>query len=72
MVETRYQVSGVGPTLNGYNGEGDRYYTDGEIWLAVLVAGGQKRVQPPNELDSPPLVLAKDAAWSTVAGLVAK
>ena len=71
MVETRYQASGVGPTLNGHNGEGDRYYTDGEIWLAVLVAGGQKRSHPPAELDSPPLITAKNAAWKIVAGLVA-
>jgi hypothetical protein len=30
MIEARYTVAGVGPTLRGRNGEGDLYYTDGE------------------------------------------
>jgi LssY C-terminus len=68
MIATRYQVSGVGPTLNGRNGEGDRYYTDGEIWMGVLVAAGEKRTQPPAELTSPALVTAKNGLWNAVAG----
>ena len=39
VVEAIYQVTGVGPTLVGRNGEGDRYYTDGEIKISRLVAG---------------------------------
>nr|WP_072393754.1 LssY C-terminal domain-containing protein [Hyphomicrobium sp. CS1GBMeth3] len=35
-VSQTYQVTGTGPTLNGRNGEGDPYYTDGEITIAVL------------------------------------
>ena len=31
-----YQVSGIGPTINGRNGEGDRYFTDGEITVGVI------------------------------------
>src|ERR1700693_1624699 len=31
MVETIYQISGIGPTINGRNGEGDLYFTDGDI-----------------------------------------
>jgi hypothetical protein len=68
MVTTRYDVSGVGPTLNGRNGEGDPYYTDGEIWMAVLVVVGEKRTQPPTELASPMLVTAKNNIWNAVAG----
>jgi len=68
MAQTLYQVSGIGPTLNGRNGGGDPYYTDGEIWLAVLVEGGWKRAQPPTELASPPLTALKDAIWSRAAG----
>jgi hypothetical protein len=68
MVTTRYQVSGIGPTLNGRNGEGDSYYTDGEIWMAVLVVAGEKRTQPPTELSSPALVKANDGIWNAVAG----
>ena len=47
MVTTLYQVSGIGPTLNGRNGGGDLYYTDGEIRMAVLAVGGQPRTEPP-------------------------
>jgi hypothetical protein len=68
MVETRYQVSGIGPTLLGRNGEGDPYFTDGEVWMAVLVVAGEKRTQPPTELASPALVAAKDGLWNIVAG----
>ncbi len=32
----RYQASGIGPTLSGRNGEGDRYYTDGMIDVGIL------------------------------------
>ena len=34
MVEALFQISGVGPTLFGRNGGGDRYYTNGEIDIA--------------------------------------
>lgn len=36
VVSQTYQVTGAGPTLNSRNGEGDPYYTDGEITIAVL------------------------------------
>ncbi len=39
VVVAIYEVSGIGPTLNGRNGEGDPYYTDGEIKISRLVAG---------------------------------
>ena len=72
MVATRYQVSGIGPTLNGRNGEGDPYYTDGEIWMAVLAVAGERQLQPPTELTKPVLVATKDALWGAVAGLFGK
>jgi LssY C-terminus len=64
MVTSIYQMRGIGPTLNGRNGEGDPYYTDGEIWVAKLVRRGDKadkvaEVQPP-----PALIQMKDAAFS--------
>ena len=68
MVTTTYTVSGVGPTLNGRNGEGDRYYTDGEIRMAVLVAAGRPATDPPTELPAPPLVSLKDAIWGRATG----
>jgi hypothetical protein len=67
MVTAIYHVTGVGPTLNGRNGEGDSYYTDGEIWIARLVADGQKTDKPPVTLDSPTLVEWKDAIWRAAA-----
>jgi hypothetical protein len=64
MVTSIYQMPGIGPTLNGRNGEGDPYYTDGEIWVAKLVGRGDKadkvaEIQPP-----PALIQIKDAAFS--------
>ena len=35
-----FQVTGVGATLNGRNGGGDRYYTDGELTIGVISPGG--------------------------------
>jgi hypothetical protein len=31
-----YRVSGIGPTINGRNGEGDRYFTAGEITVGEI------------------------------------
>jgi hypothetical protein len=64
VVSRIYQMKGIGPTLNGRNGEGDPYYTDGEIWLASLVRRGDKvdkaaAMQPP-----PSLIQIKDAVFS--------
>ena len=63
MVEATYQVSGIGPTLNGRNGEGDTYYTDEEIWMSRLVPAARKNTGPLTELRPPPLVGLKDAVW---------
>ncbi len=38
-VEATYSVSGVGPTLFARNGEGDPYFTDGDIAFSKLVSG---------------------------------
>jgi len=46
MIVEIFQIDGVGPTSNGRNGEGDPYYTDGEIWMAKLVARGEKAAAP--------------------------
>ena len=67
VVEAIYEVSGVGPTLNGRNGEGDRYYTDGEIKISRLVEGCNAKAEKTVELDNPPLVDLKNVAWETIA-----
>lgn len=62
------QMKGVGPTLNGRNGEGDPYYTDGELWVAKLIAAGQKAPEPAKFLPAPALIQIKDkmVAWSSL------
>lgn len=55
MVQSLYQVSGIGPTLSGRNGEGTLYRTDGEIQVLDLVPNGIKRTTPPTQPDTPPL-----------------
>ena len=65
-VQASYHVSGIGPTLNGRNGEGDAYYTDGEIWVSRLVPAAEKSTAPPTVLRPPPLVRLKDAVWQKI------
>ncbi|MGD9839921.1 MAG: LssY C-terminal domain-containing protein [Afipia sp.] len=69
MIEARYTVTGVGPTLNGRNGEGDPYYTDGEVWMMRLVEGCARRNKPPVVLSGPAANELKDAIWKSVADL---
>ena len=64
MVTGIYQMRGIGPTLNGRNGEGDPYYTDGEIRVATLVGRGNKAVEAAKMLPAPALIQVKDAAFS--------
>jgi hypothetical protein len=64
MVIAIYQMKGIGPTLNGRNGEGDPYYTDGEIWLAKLVNAGQEAEKLAEMQPAPALIQMKDAVYS--------
>ena len=64
MVTGIYQMRGIGPTLNGRNGEGDPYYTDGEIWVARLVRRGDKADKVAKILPAPALIQIKDVAFS--------
>src|SRR6478736_2005560 len=50
MVQNFFQISGTGPTLFGRNGEGDPYYTDGEIDVATLVVDGVRQTETPATL----------------------
>ena len=67
VVVAIYEVSGIGPTLNGRNGEGDPYYTDGEIEISRLVAGCDAKAETAVELSNPPLVTVKNVAWKAIA-----
>ena len=66
-MQTIYEVTGIGPTADGHNGEGDIYYTDGDIKISVLVAGCNTRAESVAVLDNPPLVAIKNLAWDTIA-----
>lgn len=61
VVEAVYQVTGVGPTLNGRNGEGDSYWTDGEIDVARLTPDAKPTDTPTQTLASPQIVQWKNA-----------
>jgi LssY-like putative type I secretion system component LssY len=67
VVKTIYEVTGIGPTVDGRNGEGDPYYTDGEIKISVLVAGCNQKSESVAVLGNPPLVAMKNIAWDAVA-----
>ena len=55
-----FDVSGVGPTVNGRNGGGDRYFTDGEMAVGVVSPGNGVQTRPPEHLPSPPAIAVKD------------
>jgi LssY C-terminus len=63
VVEAIYEVSGIGPTLDARNGEGDPYRTDGEIKVSRLVEGCGKRVETTLELSNPPVIDLKNLVW---------
>ena len=68
--EAIYQVTGIGPTLTGRNGGGDRYWTDGEIWIARLTPDAQTTTVAPQTLDKPQAVQWKDAVMKQIGGAV--
>jgi hypothetical protein len=70
MVETFLQISGIAPTMLARNGEGDPYYTDGEIDVARLVVDGAKRTTPPATLPPPALIAFKDQVWNGVGDVM--
>ncbi len=63
-----YQVTGVGATVVGRNGGGDRYYTDGELTIAVL--GAQADADRPDRLANPAAVQLKEQLWSAIGPLL--
>jgi hypothetical protein len=72
MVDAKYQVTGVGPTMTGRNGGGDPYYTDGEVWILRLVTACQKRTGPATIIASPSATEIKDQIWQGIANALAK
>jgi LssY-like putative type I secretion system component LssY len=70
MVDAKYQVTGIGPTVAGRNGGGDLYYTDGEVWVLRLVEACRKRTGPAAIIPSPPATEIKDQIWQGIADAV--
>jgi len=70
VVEAVYEVSGVGPTFIGRNGEGDRYFTDGEVKVSRQVSGCDRKAETIIELKNPPLVDLKNQTWKALAALL--
>jgi hypothetical protein len=66
MLLATYQISGDGPTLNGRNGGGDRYFTDGEVTIGMVSPDARPHTQPARELSNPRFVGVKNAAWSSL------
>ena len=69
MLTEAFQVSGIGATLNGRNGGGDPYYTDGEITVGVLSANAEAQTAAPEILPNPPAVAVKNVVWAKVKHL---
>jgi len=70
VVEAVYEVSGVGTTFMGGNGEGDRYFTDGEVKVSRQVSGCDRKAETIIELKNPPLVDLKNQTWKALAALL--
>jgi hypothetical protein len=72
MVDAKYQVTGIGPTVAGHNGGGDLYYTDGEVWILRLVEACQKRAGAAAIIPNPPATEIKDQIWRAIAKTLRK
>ena len=58
-----YQVTGIGPTLQGRNGEHDWYYTDGEMSVGVLSPDNAPVAGEPARLSNALPVDLKNGLW---------
>jgi LssY C-terminus len=65
-----YQVTGIGATLQGYNGGGDRYFTDGEMTIAVLSTDNLPLNNTPIQAPNPPAIQAKHHIWQWLKGIL--
>lgn len=72
LADAKYQVTGIGPTMNGRNGGGDPYYTDGEVWILRLVVACARRQGPATIIPSPSATEIKDQIWHGIADALGK
>ena len=64
-----YQVTGVGATLIGRNGGGDRYFTDGELTIGAIGEGIDGKGTP-TILPNPTVVDLKNQLWDAITPLL--
>jgi LssY C-terminus len=67
LVSRLFQVSGVGPTVNGRNGGGDRFFTDGEVTIAALDLAPAPGGRTVEMTENPPMVRLKQSIWDAFA-----
>jgi predicted outer membrane lipoprotein len=70
QLEREYLVTGLGYTLWGRNGGGDRYFTDGELAVGVVPPGNVEQTRPPEVSDLPPTVAMKQWLFSGLRPLL--
>jgi hypothetical protein len=66
QVVSEYQVTGVGIAHVGKNGGGDQYFTDGEMSVGVLTAGGAANPVAVNLPPNPLAIQAKNGLWTAL------
>lgn len=69
QIASLYQTTGVGATLQGDNGGGDRYYTDGELTIGVLSVNNTLQPTVPTQAPNPAPVEVKNRVWSWLSHL---
>lgn len=70
MLRTIYHVAGVGPTTDGRNGGGDRFFTDGDVTVGVMTPGEALQEGAPETLPDPAPVEAKNHLWRAILNIV--
>jgi hypothetical protein len=65
----RYDVTGLGPRIDARNAEGDRFNTDGDLYVGVISPGNAPRAAP-IVLNDPMLVQWNSALFEWSHALV--
>ncbi len=70
MLVSTYGVSGAGPTLNGRNGGGDRWFSDGELTMGVIAPAAVIQPAPPAAVPPPAAIQRKRTLWRLIRALI--
>jgi hypothetical protein len=67
MADKVFQITGIGPTLEGKNAEGDTYYTNGEINIVVLKTNyNENQISSAVHLPNPVSIELKNKTWHSI------